>query len=214
MTLNLTGIRCFENRNARREDTFDFTDYLLYTVIRLTDGIACLASFLLLPDLFRWVAEQNPKALKDRRFQILHTACHSLRRFGTSDLREICEYIVQQAPELVRVKGKKCGELPIQSLLASPRGIPMANQERWPLHVLKVMTLLLRIYPESFDAEPVSTIYPCPRNFDFCARLKVLLDEQTQIAQEALDLCILVGQLTNALPNSSLASSPQTKRQK
>ncbi|CAJ1964373.1 unnamed protein product [Cylindrotheca closterium] len=126
-------------------------------------------------ELFKWMAEQDPKAMKRRsrmgNISVLERVCFGMNEFAHygNDSIEIIKYLIKECPKLVRQRGGRA--LPIHALV-----------EKCNRRVVQDATiLLLKAYPESYDIP--GRFHKAPNTSQFVKRILPLIDRERELKE-------------------------------
>mmetsp|Transcript_36811 Transcript_36811/g.89376 ORF Transcript_36811/g.89376 Transcript_36811/m.89376 type:complete len:505 (+) Transcript_36811:158-1672(+) len=143
-------------------------------------------------DLFQWLATKCPTALVQQNalgWTPLHAACLALTESPSKNMKEICKFIIQRAPQSVHMMALD-GTLPIHIL---------KNCHSKP-NMQEIMLILLRTYPESHSMttkNPAS--YPAPSSHQFVKKVMPLTLEERELQGTITHLRKMPANLTMAL---------------
>lgn len=132
-------------------------------------------------ELFQWLVQKCPSSLFQQNAQgwtPLHAACCALAESPTNNMKEICKFIIERAPQTVHIAAFN-GELPIHIL---------KNRQN-NAHVQEIILTLLRKYPESHSMatnDPKS--YPTPGSHVFVATVVPFILEEQEVQESIVQL--------------------------
>ena len=135
-------------------------------------------------DLFEFMAKQYPEAMSGRDrvgTTVLHKVCMDLAKtfdeqdkiFPKENTAQICRFLVNECPQLVRSEGKSGRGLPIHFL---------AHRLNRPL-VQEIAILLLKEYPDAIEIRTRS-IFPQLSSRPFVQQIVPLLQQEKDMQQE------------------------------
>jgi len=142
-------------------------------------------------ELFKWMANRCPddyllETVRTGGYTLLHLACESLAQYKGNDSSEICKYLIDNCPAPVRTLDHD-GQLPIHIL-----------QNSCDHRVVReVVVCLLREYPESHWAQPLSG--RPPSDVPFIQSIKPFLDEERELKETIASLEESKSSLTDAV---------------
>jgi len=152
-------------------------------------------------DLFKWMAERCPSSYLLETDSLgskpLHRACLALYNHLGPDSNEICKYLIQKCPELVRDPSWEIRTL--------------CNRCDYRV-VREVVVCLLREYPESYYVGLDIYDDHLPRSIPFIQSIKPHLDEEKEIKETANSLMEITSSFTEAVActNDQLMRSAST----
>ncbi|KAL3940601.1 MAG: hypothetical protein SGBAC_004885 [Bacillariaceae sp.] len=127
-------------------------------------------------DLFRWLVIQCSSALVQPNalgWTPMHAACLALTESPSNNMKEICKFIFQRAPQSVHMMALD-GTLPIHIL---------KNRHNKP-NIQEILLILLRAYPESHSMSTTDpSTYPAPSSHPFVERVMQLILEEKELQE-------------------------------
>jgi hypothetical protein len=127
-------------------------------------------------ELIRWMAEQYPDSMVHKTIRggtPLSRACTALDDANSTNMAEICKFLIRRCTQSVRIATDRSGLLPVHLL-------------GWKCHsreVQEIALLLLREYPESYTMISVSETWRLVaiNSVPFFQRVKPILDQEIEL---------------------------------